>query len=146
MGRYIDWVDVTNKYKDWPKAADATLAAASFIPQAEAEVDGRLAVKYSVPFSPVPYIVQDLCCDVAYYKATIRQEGSEIVKKYIDERSKAIIDGTLVLTTSAGALTPTGNTAWASNSYHSSFGMDSEINWHVSTVAVQDIQDARGQL
>src|SRR5687768_16697902 len=100
MGRYITWTDVTNRYKDFPKGSDATLAESAFIPHAEAEVDGRLAVRYAAPFSPAPYLVRDLCIDVAYYKATARQEGSQLLKEYIDERFKAIIAGTLLLTTS----------------------------------------------
>lgn len=145
MGRYINWADVTAKYVDFAKGPDASLAGEHHVPQAEAEVDGRLAPKYSVPFTPAPYLIKDLCVDLAYYKATIRQEGSEKIKKYIDDRFKAIIDGTLVLTTSAGPVSVAGGLAWASNSYHSSFGMDSEINWHVDTYAITDIQDARGQ-
>lgn len=143
MGRYISWADVTGRYNDFAKGPDATVAETSFVPQAEAEVDARLAVKYSVPFSPAPYLVKDLSIDLAYYKATIRQESSKLIKEYIDARFKAIIDGTMVLTNSAGVIGATGNFAWASNSYHSSFGLDSEVNWSVDSGAISDIQDAR---
>lgn len=145
MGRYINWADVTGRYPDFPKGPDSTKADAFFIPQAEAEVDGRLAPKYSVPFSPAPYIVKDLCMDLAYYKATIKQESSKLIQEDLERRFKAIIDGTLLLTTSAGVLGATGGYAWASNSYHSSFGIDDEVNWQVDTRAIQDIQSARGQ-
>lgn len=146
MGRYIDWADVTGRYGDFAKGPGAGEAQASFIPQAEAEVDARLAVKYTVPFSPAPYLVQDLCIDLAYYKATIRQESSKLIKDYIDARFKDIIDGTMILTNSAGLIAATGNFAWASNSYHSSFGLDSEVNWNVDSGAITDIQGARGQI
>lgn len=146
MGRYIDWADVSGRYGDFAKGPDASVADASFIPQAEAEVDGRLAVKYTVPFSPAPYIVQDLCIDLAYYKATIRQENSKAIGKSLEDRFKAIIDGTLILTTSAGPVTATGNLAWASNSYHSSFGPDSEVNWQVDSNWINDAQGDRGQI
>lgn len=146
MGRYINWADVTGRYGDFAKGPDATVAAASFIPQAEAEVDGRLAPKYTVPFSPAPYLVQDLCIDLAYYKATIRQEGSKIIGESLEKRFKAIIDGTLLLTTSAGTVAEDGATAWVSNSYHSSFGPDSEVNWRVDSNWINDAMDARGQL
>lgn len=145
MGRYIVWTDVTNRYQDFAKGPDATIGEAAFIPQAEAEVDARLAPKYSVPFSPAPYLVKDLSVDLAYYKATIRQKGSEIIKEYIDARFKAIIDGTLLLTNSAGVVPATGGFAWASNSYHSSFGLDSEVNWRVDSQQIGDLSDARGQ-
>lgn len=146
MGRYITWADVTGRYTDFSKGPDAGVANVSYIPQAEAEVDARLAVKYSVPFSPAPYLVQDLCIDLAYYKAAIRQESSKLIKEYIDARFEALINGTMVLTNSAGAVAATGNFAWASNSYHSSVGMDGDVNWVVDSQAIYDIQSARGQL
>lgn len=146
MGRYIVWTDVTNRYADFAKGPDSTTGEAAFIPQAEAEVDARLAPKYTVPFSPAPYLIKDLCVDLAYYKATIKQESSKLIKEYLDARFKAIIDGTLLLTTSAGVVAGTGGFAWASNSYHSSFGLDSEVLWQVDTRQTGDLQSARGQL
>jgi phage gp36-like protein len=146
VGRYIVWTDVTARYSDWAKGPDSTLGEAAYIPQAEAEVDARLAPKYTVPFSPAPYLVKDLCVDLAYYKATIRQESSKLIKEYIDERFKAIIDGTLLLTNSAGVVAGTGGFAWASNSYHSSFGMDDETLWRVDSQQAYDLQSARGQV
>lgn len=146
MGRYIDWADVTGRYNDFAKGPDASVANASYVPQAEAEVDARLAAKYTVPFSPAPYLVKDLCIDLAYYKATIRQESSKAIKDYIDERFKAILDGSIVLTSSDGVVPVTGNYAWASNSYHSSFGLDDPVLWRVDSAQVLDIQDARGQI
>jgi phage gp36-like protein len=145
VGRYINWADVTGRYKDFPKGPDATDAENYFIVQAEAEVDGRLAPKYSVPFSPAPYLVKDLCVDLAYYKANIKQESSKLIRDDLERRFDAIIDGTLLLTTSAGVVAKTGDYAWASNSYHSSFGLDDEINWQVDSYAISDIQDERGQ-
>lgn len=146
MGRYINWADVTGRYNDFAKGPDASVAAASFIPQAEAEVDGRLAPKYTVPFSPAPYLVQDLCIDLAYYKAAMGTERAKLVGESLEKRFKAIIDGTLLLTTSAGTIVAEGATAWVSNSYHSSFGPDSEVNWRVDSNWINDAMDERGQL
>lgn len=146
MGRYINWADVTGRYSDFAKGPDASIAATSFIPQAEAEVDGRLAPKYTVPFSPAPYLVQDLCIDLAYYKAALGNERSKLVGESLERRFKAIIDGTLLLTTSAGTVAEDGATAWVSNSYHSSFGPDSEVNWRVDSNWINDAMDERGQL
>lgn len=146
MGRYITWADVSNKYGDFAKGPDATQANSLHVPAAEAEVDGYMAVRYTVPFSPAPYVVRDLCVDIAYYKATIRQEGSKLLKDYIDDRVKAIINGTLLLTNSDGALSAPGSTPWASNSYHSAVGFDNEVNWSVDSQQIQDLQNLRGQL
>lgn len=146
MGRYINWADVTARYVDYAKGADSTQSEAAFVPHAEAEVDARLAPKYTVPFSPVPYLIKDLCVDLAYYKANIKQESVKPLKEYIDERFKAIIDGTLILTTSDGIVASATGGGWAANSYHSSFGLDSEVLWRVDTQSVQDLQTLRGQL
>lgn len=143
MGRYIDWADVTGRYQAFPKAFDASAAESWLIPHAESEVDGRLAVKYTVPFSPAPYLVKDLSIDLAYYKVIFGSERAADLKTYIDDRFKAILDGSLVLTTSAGTVGQTGAYAWASNSYHTSFGPDSEVNWKVDCEWVTDVQDAR---
>jgi hypothetical protein len=51
-----------------------------------------------------------------------------------------------VLTSSAGVLAAGGNSAWASNSYHSSFGLDGDVMWQVDSLAITDLQDARGQI
>lgn len=143
MGRYINWADVTGRYSDFAKGPDASQAEAYFVPHAEAEVDGRLAAKYTVPFSPAPYLVKDLCIDLAYVKATARQEGSKLIAESIDKRFKDILDGKLLLTNSDGVVARTGDMAWASNSYHSAFGFDGEQNWRVDSYQITDISDAR---
>lgn len=146
MGRYINWADVTARYVDFAKGFDATNADAAIVPHAEAEVDGRLAAKYTVPFTPAPYLVKDLCVDLAYYKATIKMESSKAILDSLEARFKAINDGTLVLTTSDGLVASATGGGWAANSYHSSTGMDSEVLWQVDTQSIQDLQTRRGQL
>lgn len=146
MGRYIDWADVTGRYPDFAKGPDATIANDVFIPHAEAEVDGRLAPKYSVPFSPAPFLVKDLAIDLAYYKATIKQESSKLIYERVEGVFKSILDGTLLLTNSDGVMAQPGNNAWCSNSYHTSFGPDGEELWRVSSQWIEDVQDDRGQV
>jgi phage gp36-like protein len=147
MGRYISWADVTARYVDFAKGPDALAAEVAFVPHAEAEVDGRLGAIYTVPFSPAPYLIKDLCIDMAYYKATIKQESSKAIWDSLERRFKAIIDGTLVLTNSAGLVAgSSAGGAWASNSYHSAFGFDNEVLWHVDSGLIESQQSARGQL
>lgn len=145
MGRYIDWSHVVGRYSDVAKTADATGTGSYFLEMAEYEVDGRLAPRYPVPFSPAPLVVKDLCIDLTYYKMNIMQEKVEPLKTSLDERFEAILNGTLVLTNSGGSLLATPpNAAWVSNSYHSSFGPDSDPNWAVDSNWIQDAVDARG--
>ncbi len=145
MGRYIEWDDVTNAYPDWARAVSANTIGNWWIPRAEAEVDARLAPKYTVPFSPVPDLVKDLCIDLAYYKLVFATEKGKALKESLDERFKAIIDDEMVLTTSAGQVGLSGK-AWSTHQdYPTAFGVDNDLNWRVSSMQAFDQQEARGQ-
>lgn len=143
---YIDWSRVSGKYPDIAPKFEASAANSHWIPGAENEVNSRLAVRYTVPFSPCPDMIADLVVDLTYYKMTYRQENQEKLKEYIDERFKGLLDGSIVLVTSAGVVSDTSNFAWASNSYHTSFGPDGPENWRVSSQWIEDVRDARGAL
>ncbi len=132
MARYITWKDVVDRYADAAKAQGGSEAVkTNYITGAEDEVDGRCAVKYTVPFSPVPGIVRDLCVDLAYYKMILKNpKAAKELKSYIDDRFKSIIDGTLVLTTSAG-LIEAQDKAWSTDQYGTAFGVDRDENWRV---------------
>lgn len=146
MGRYIKWDDVSNAYPDWVKSVSANTVGNLWIPRAEDEVDGRLAPKYTVPFTPVPGIVRDLCIDLAYYKLAFATEKGKELGKILDARFKAILDGDLMLTTSAGQIDG-GQRAWSTHQdYPTAFGVDSELNWRVSSAQAFDEQEARGQI
>jgi phage gp36-like protein len=126
----------------------AEAVASYWLGYAEAEVDARLAVKYTVPFSPAPPLVKDLAIDLTYFRMTIRQKGSELIKEFIDERFAGLIGGTITLTDSSGAAMGGISTAWSEqdkSGYHTTFGPDSELNWTVSSAWRQDVQDERGQ-
>lgn len=147
MGRYIDWPHVTGRYGN---ITGSTLGAGNvgsyWLTQAEAEVDGRLAPRYTVPFTgTIPELVKDLCIDLTYYKMTIRQKESEALGKYLDKRFADIIAGTIVIpeadTTGAAS---SGNEAWVANSYYSRFGNDDPVNWQVDPDQIDAEQDARG--
>lgn len=146
MGRYIEWTHVSDAYPDWAKAVSANTVGNWWIPRAEAEVDARLAPVYTVPFSPVPDLVKDLCIDLAYYKLAFATEKGKALKESLDERFKALIDGTMMLTTSLGAVS-LGNRAWSTHQdYPTVFGVDSDLNWRVSSAQAFDQQEARGQI
>jgi len=146
MGRYIDWKDVADSYPDWPKAASANSVGNLWIPRAEDEVDARLAPKYTVPFTPVPGVVRDLAIDLAYYKLVFASDKGKALWESLKERFESILDGSMLLTTSAGAL-GTGDRAWSTHqSYPTQFGVDSDVNWQVSSAWALDQQEARGQI
>lgn len=146
MGRYIDWKDVADAYPDWAKQASANSVGNLWIPRAEDEVDGRLAPKYTVPFTPVPGIVRDLCIDMAYYKLTFATEKGKALWDTLSNRFKSILDGSMLITTSAGILA-SGDTAFSTHQdYPTAFGVDSDLNWRVSSGQAFDQQEARGQI
>lgn len=146
MGRYIEWDDVANSYPDWAKAVSANVVGNLWIPRAEDEVDGRLAPKYTVPFSPCPGIVRDLCIDLAYFKLSFATEKGEKLGKILEDRFKAILDGSLLLTNSAGNIS-SSERAWSSHQdYPTHFGVDNPVNWQVSSAWATDQQEARGQI
>jgi hypothetical protein len=94
----------------------------------------------------VPGIVRDLCIDLAYYKLAFASEKGKELGKILDARFKSILDGELVLTNSAGPL-GTAERAWSTHqNYPTHFGVDSDVNWQVSSAWATDQQEARGQI
>jgi hypothetical protein len=147
MGRYIDWTDVQNAYPDWAEAVSANTVGNLWIPRAEDYVDGRLAAAgYSVPFAPTPGLVRDLCIDVAYWKLAFASEKGEKLGKILEDTFQSIHDGEIVITNSAGTL-GTAERAWSTHQdYPTQFGVDSDLNWSVSSAWALDQQEARGQI
>lgn len=141
MTKYIDWSHVAGRYPEVSKHTQAFDAGSYHIAFAEAELESRLSKVYSsLPTSPnaSPFI-QDIAIDIAYYKMTWRQSGSEKLKEYIDDRVDKIIENN---TTIAGATTT--NAAWTSSEEHATaFGPDNELNWRPSDNWIDDVQGER---
>lgn len=146
MTRYIKWDDVANSYPDWAKVVSANTVGNLWIPRAEDEVDARLAPAYTVPFTPVPGVVRDLCIDLAYYKLAFASDKGKALGEILEARFKAILNGDMVITMS-GALLDSGERAWSTHQdYPTAFGVDNENNWAVSSAWAEDQQEARGQI
>lgn len=141
-GRYITWADVVGKYGEVQKDKDAKQADNYFIVGAEAQVDASLAAKYTVPFSPAPAMVRDLCIDLTFIKMNIRSKNMKPLIDDFNARIKGLQDGSLILADS-GTNFGTPNAAWISNSYRSAFGHDRDINWRPSTDEILNEQSVR---
>lgn len=145
MGRYIDWADIANRYPDVAKIGGSEAVSSYWLNYVEAEIDARLAVRFTTPFTPTaPDVIKDVIIDMTYYRMTMRQKGSEVLKNSIDERISGMIDGTLYI--SSGVTEST--VAWSEQDktgYHTSFGPDNEIDWVVSSSWVDDVEAKRGQ-
>lgn len=139
MGHYITWQDVAKRYADISKKVDEIEADAQngYIEDAESEVDGRLAVRYATPFTPTaPAIVRGLAIDLAYYKAVGMQSDKvgPRLYAYINSRFGAIQDGTIILISSNGTVMPGVAKTFSTNAgQRSSFGMDHDTDWSVSS-------------
>lgn len=151
MGWYIEFDDVANRYPNVAEKVGAGMGEIEgFIQGAEAQIDASLASKYPTPFTPgssnAPYLIRDICIDLTYWKARGWQskELGPTLKKYIDERLASIVNGSVLLTNSAG-LVAQGPTfaAATSDDTRSSFGVDDPINWTVSSNWQDDFQSAR---
>lgn len=149
MSRYIDWSHVVGRYKDAIKLADANAVGSYWLQHAEALVDARLASRYTVPFANTPtltpLLIQDLAIDVCYLKIMVAKKRKKELIDDVEARFTGLLNGTILLTDSGGVIGGQSNIAWAENSYHTSFGMDSPLNWRVDSQSQQDIQDRRGQ-
>lgn len=146
MSRYIDWASITNRYPDAARIAGANDIGSSFIAGAEAEVDARLAVRYTIPFSPAPPLVQSIATDLAYCKMTIRQPETKPLLEQTEKLLDALVAGTLLLVDENGGVVQSGGPTrtLSTNSYRSAFGPDDPLNWSPSQSADEDAQTVRG--
>jgi phage gp36-like protein len=141
---YVVWSEVVARYADIAKTYDSIDAQTGFINGAEAELDSRLAVRYTVPFSPVPPIIKDLAIDMAYYRATWRQDSEGALKDFIERRLAALVAGSASLVVSGSVLTTNQSQAWSDrDGIRSVFGPDDATNWSVSEEWQQSAQEER---
>ncbi|OPX20371.1 MAG: hypothetical protein BZ151_04395 [Desulfobacca sp. 4484_104] len=106
---------------------------AEAIAQADSEIDVYCAVRYAVPFDPVPSLVKSLSVDVAAYHLYSRRSVAPEVRrqKYEDAITllKAISQGTAVLSMSSGVLTPNGREVAELTSQPRQFSRSSLEKW-----------------
>ncbi|MDD3582337.1 MAG: DUF1320 domain-containing protein [Desulfobacca sp.] len=106
---------------------------AEAIAQADSEIDVYCAVKYAVPFDPVPSLVKSLSVDLAVYHLYSRRSVAPEVRRqnYEDALSllKAIAQGTAVLSMSSGVLTPKGREVTELTSQTRQFSRGSLEKW-----------------
>jgi phage gp36-like protein len=141
MGRYIAWTDVSGRYPAAAKKGGDSEVGSYWLTYAEDEVDARLSLAYTTPFSPAPGVVKDLCIDLTYYKMFMFDESVAPLKEYLDDRFMGLLNGTISITTSG---TAANAISWSEHeNYHSSFGPDDPVNWNVSSQWAQDADDSR---
>ena len=97
---------------------------------ADAELNARLAVAYSVPFAtPAPSVIEDLSMDLCYYRVlrTKDPERAEMIHDAIIGRIDDMVKGNEAIVTASGTViypTQEGAEVWSNTSgYNPTFSM-----------------------
>jgi hypothetical protein len=147
MGRYASFSsDVTNRFPRTltDSRAVATLEAAYLTP-AEAYIESRLAARFTVPFSSNNQTVKDLVIDRTLVNIGMFKEKNDDLSKSIDERIKALIDGTMVMVTTSGEVAAYNLSGVINTTaeYHPVFGMGPIEDMEVDDERTDDEENAR---
>ncbi len=116
MGGYIGWDDVVNRYSILKDKVGASGVGSDYIGYAEAEVEGKLAPAFSIPFSSNNVTVKDLCIDTTLHKSIqfTDIEKAEKIMTSIDDRIKKLLDGSMTMVTTSGDMMAKDNdSAWS---------------------------------
>ncbi len=151
MGRYITWADIANTYPSAVKQRTADEVGSWHIVQAEAAVDGRLASKFTVPFSSNNITARELAIVETVLRLNAFQESRrEEIKKELDERYKRLLNGTeLMIAVTSGdvvgsTVAPSDGTAWSSTKdYTPVFGMGEDSEFRVDSSQLYDEEQDR---
>lgn len=112
---YTSWNDLKVLF---PQLSTTSLTAAQahgiFVAKAEGIINGRLAKKYSVPFSPAPQQIKSMAQDLSFYYIGRRfftqhakKDDNDWLVSYRDdtmEELKAIMEGNAVIVDNSGSV------------------------------------------
>lgn len=126
-----------------------------FIDQAEPIINGKLAVRYDVPFDPVPPLIESLATEYALIKLLDRfftqekpskSDWRAIRKKDLDQTLNGLADGSISLVNSAGELivqrSDIGGISSDTSTYKPTFDHRSEEGQEVDPDRLRDEEDA----
>ncbi len=88
-------------------AIDAAVVARA-LGDADAEIDGYLASKYTLPLDPIPLPIARIACDMARYHLHDDRVTEQVRKRYEDAIRflKAVVSGEVTLGVDAGGEAP----------------------------------------
>jgi phage gp36-like protein len=165
MGSYTTEAKIWSLMPQLPLTSSAGYTAASAlvaqaITDAEAEIDGYVANRYSLPFSSVPVqvsaIADSLACYYTYlyvYSAdnmnrNAFSEGQSTRYEIQLNKLKAIADGEVVLTVSGGGVVEQASSSSmvisANQSYTPIFDVDTSTSWGIDSDRSDAITNDRG--
>ena len=147
MGRYIRWNNVVGRYSSLSDIGGADDVSSNYIQYAEVEIDGRLAPKFTTPFSSNNLTVKDLCIDLVYAKAgNLNIEDYDKLMDRIDKRIERLLAGEENMMTNSGDTLQQsiGGTVWSSTqNYTPTFGHGAVEDFVVDPDLIDDEENAR---
>lgn len=152
------WSQATLRYPELDKLAAVSSTSVSsaqilanqvdLIALAEAQVHGRLAARYTVPFSLTNLVARDLAIDTLFVQNIQSREPAKakIINDSLEARYKSLLSGEAAMTLADGtALLMIGETAWSSTmDYHPVFGMGDVAGMAVGSSQLIDEDAERG--
>lgn len=133
MGKYIQWKDVTARYRHIAEIGGNDEMADN-IQYGESHIEGELAGYFTMPFSSNNLTAKDLCIDATFMKIIQFQdtEKYDLIAKSLNQRLDDLRSGKTMMAVSSGdAQVGVGAVAYSTTqNYTPSFDMnDPEDQW-----------------
>jgi len=149
MGLYIDWNDLVSRYSSAStKGGGADEISSSHIIYAENELNGRLAPKFTVPFSSNNLTAKDLSIDLTYLRiGNLNSDNYTKLKDSIDERINRLLAGeeNMVDVDGNEIAQSVGGTLYSSTqNYTPTFGFGNTEDFVVDPDLIEDEDASRG--
>lgn len=143
----ISYADVIARYPEQTVLKDATQVNCNYIPFAVAEIESRLAPRFTVPFSSNNITAKDLMIDATYLAIYRFKDPKkvEMVGKHLDDRIAKLLAGKADMIVSSGSpIVSVGGTVFGTTEdYNPVFTMMPIEDAAVDSSYVQAEWDAR---
>jgi len=113
MGDYTSAIDIRKLYKKIDTAGLTDNDIDFYIAMAEAEINGYISTKYTIPISPAPALLRDISSELSLIKildrfftaeTSSKNEWRDIRKKDVMSIIEKISKGDMLLITSSGTI------------------------------------------
>lgn len=114
MGQYTTDAKVRQLYPQLNDLTNLTLSQVEFyVSQAESEINGRIGMRYTLPFSSTPALIEAIATEYAFIKlmdrfytaeAPGKNDWKEVRRKELKELIKDVADGKVTLVDSSYAI------------------------------------------
>lgn len=144
---YIGWDDVMLRYPSIADVGGSKEVGSAHIQYAENELNGRLAPKFTIPFSSNNQTAKDLSIEMTYLRiGNFNTKEREALKTSIDERIVRLLDGdeNMVDDTGNTIQQSVGGTVWSNTKdYTPTFGFGDTEDFEVDPDLIDAEESAR---